>query len=199
MRYNAILLAGGLSTRMGQDKAMLSQSGVTLLQLAYNKITEVMKSMTDSHIAISGNYPEYFGITDLREKRGPIEGIWSCTRETKYNTAVLVFPVDMPLLMSKQFKLLFAQIEQEHLQDSGVEFIQFEDREMPFVFIYNKKTEKLLDAVRNQESNSKRSIRYFKLLLYGKVIVATELSHFINVNTPAEWKEVNNEASTKSE
>lgn len=190
MKHSAILLAGGLSSRMGQDKALLTQQGVTLLQSAYSKITEAMKFFSEARVIVSGNYPEYSGIADQIAKHGPIEGLWSCTRCLDYNSAVLVFPVDMPHLTPEQFKLLFAQIEQEHIiQQSDIEFVQFENWEMPFVFIYNSESEKILSTIRNYKDKSKRSIRCFKTQLRGKIIKAEDQYNFININTPAEWKE----------
>ena len=198
MKFKAILLAGGLSTRMGKDKAMLSLHGVTLLQSAYDKIAEVFKQSKDQ-ILVSGNYSDFDSITDIRPGNGPIEGIWSCTRTIEYDSAVLVFPVDMPLLTTSQFKVLFRQIMQEHNTGSSIELVQFENYEMPFVFIYNAKTEKILSAVRDKKSNSERSIRHFKSELHKTTIAESDFSYFINVNTPTEWEEVNDETSFECE
>lgn len=198
MKFNAILLAGGLSTRMGRDKAMLTQHGITLLHSAYSKATAALKPF-EGRVLVSGHYLDYSGIADIKTGRGPIEGIWSCTRKIECDSTVLVFPVDMPLLTTEQFKLLFELFEQECIQKSGVEFIQFKNWEMPFIFIYNAKTEKILGAIRDTEVGSKRSISYFKSQLCGKEMATIDFNSFINVNTPADWKEVSHETAFNSQ
>lgn len=195
MRFNAILLAGGKSSRMGQDKAKLMLQNVSLLQTTFTKLSKVLDSKSDSKVVVSGDYPEYQGIIDEKPTRGPIEGLWSCTRNMKYNSAVLVCPVDMPRLSIEQFQILFEEFEKNHNLNSEIQYIQFAGWELPCIFIFNEHSETILANVRDSEDTSKRSIKYFKSLMRGKFISAPKESTFMNVNTPDEWQEVNNEAT----
>lgn len=177
---------------MGRDKAMLLNNGVSLLKLSYDKARAALKDFNSTKVFVSGDYPEFNGVKDILPQRGPIEGLWSCSRYLGYETNVLVFPVDMPLLSQAHFKILF-----ESLVES--EFVQFEDYEMPFVFKFNSRTEKVLKAVRCSDSSSSRSIKNFKSLLQGKIVTLQEGPFFKNVNTPQDWNEVVNETAFKSQ
>jgi molybdopterin-guanine dinucleotide biosynthesis protein A len=199
MRFNAILLAGGRSSRMGRDKAMLILRNTTLLQTSYDKLSQVLASKSDSQVIVSGNYPEYQGIVDEKLTCGPIEGLWSCTRSMKSNSAVLVCPVDMPKLSIEQFVILFEEFEKEYALNPEIQYIQFADWEMPFVFLFNEQSDVILTKVRDSEESAKRSIKYFKSQLQGKSISTQKEVFFANVNTPDDWREVSGETSFKLE
>jgi molybdenum cofactor guanylyltransferase len=82
MQITGIIMAGGQSTRMGKDKALLQIDGITLLERA----TEICKPVS-SEILISSNNSEYekFGfqiIPDEIKNCGPLGGIYSCLKKS---------------------------------------------------------------------------------------------------------------------
>lgn len=93
---SVIILCGGQSRRMGQDKALLTLDGMTLLQHATTLASAVLGP---EHIAcrlfISRNQPGF--IQDQVPQAGPVGGISAALAHCTSRYA-LVLPVDMPLL-----------------------------------------------------------------------------------------------------
>jgi molybdenum cofactor guanylyltransferase len=83
MQITGIILAGGQSSRMGTDKAMLQIDGKTLMERAI----EICKPICHE-ILISSNNPKHenFGFTvipDEIKNCGPMGGIYSCLKNLK--------------------------------------------------------------------------------------------------------------------
>lgn len=183
METNAVLLAGGQSTRMGRNKALLEHNGSTLLTIAHNKLKTILGSA--GRVFVSGNYPGYFCIPDEIKENGPVEGVWSCTREMQFGIAVLVVPVDMPFIEIESLKTLI-----ECLQIGGTyQMAQYADFEMPFIFSFDKNTNAILTKVRNELNPSHRSFKMFKNQLRGHILPCMNPDSFKNINTPSEWAE----------
>jgi molybdenum cofactor guanylyltransferase len=92
MQITGIILAGGQSSRMGTDKAMLQIDGKTLMERAI----EICKPICQE-ILISSNSPKHknFGfavIPDEINNCGPMGGIYSCLNksETRWNFVISV-------------------------------------------------------------------------------------------------------------
>ena len=111
----AIILAGGPSSRMKQDKAKLvTPSGETLLQHAVNKATSSF-----SHVAISAPAKRYEiegtrFVEDMRSDLGPCAGIeaglhWAESMCSKW---LLSCPVDLPLMPISVLEKLIDAAEQ---------------------------------------------------------------------------------------
>ena len=96
------VLAGGQSSRMGQDKAMLPFKGETLLHHQVQLLRRIC-----SHVVVSGEYPGFDCIPDSVAKYGPISGIYSVAKRFQ-NTALLVVPVDMPQLTEEHLNRFLA-------------------------------------------------------------------------------------------
>lgn len=92
MQITGIILAGGQSSRMGTDKAMLRIDGKSLLE----KSLELCKPICHD-ILISSNNPKHrkFGFALIRDEIkncGPLGGIYSCLKksETDWNLVISV-------------------------------------------------------------------------------------------------------------
>jgi len=100
MRTAGWVLAGGASSRMGTDKALLNVEGRALVEIAANAVREAAGSAT-----IVGR-PEAFrdlgvaAIPDLREGAGPLGGIEAVLKssDAEWN---LVVACDMPRLRTE--------------------------------------------------------------------------------------------------
>jgi molybdopterin-guanine dinucleotide biosynthesis protein A len=96
-QVSGFVLAGGKSTRMGQDKARLQLNGRTLLEHALAALRAVCRSA-----AILGSHELYDGLAPVYEDIfpgcGPLGGIHAAlsSSQTEYN---LVIAVDTPFLM----------------------------------------------------------------------------------------------------
>ncbi|MCA0892903.1 molybdenum cofactor guanylyltransferase [Microbulbifer agarilyticus] len=103
IRVCPVVLAGGLSSRMGQDKALLKLSnGSTLLEHAKRQLELVDAPEGIEMMAplVSGRRPG--GIPDQVEAAGPLGGLQAIDQHLRQwelaCDALLVVPVDMPLL-----------------------------------------------------------------------------------------------------
>lgn len=99
----ALILAGGKSSRMGTDKALIKLGGVTMLQRAVSFwqntgiVDKVLISVgSENHFT---NLPEHTEpVSDLYEGKGPMVGILSAFEKTDADV-LYVSAVDMPNLM----------------------------------------------------------------------------------------------------
>lgn len=90
------VLAGGRSTRMGKDKALLRLGNKPLVQLAVEKLRCLAKEV---YVLANRHELESYGtlVADLHEGCGPLGGLEAALRNTP-NDWILVLPVDMPFV-----------------------------------------------------------------------------------------------------
>lgn len=90
------VLAGGRSSRMGQDKALLSLAGSPLIERAVRRLSRVAQQ-----VVIVGSRPDlaiYAPIVpDLREGQGPLAGVATAFSATE-SEWLLFIAVDMPFV-----------------------------------------------------------------------------------------------------
>ncbi|SNT01172.1 molybdopterin-guanine dinucleotide biosynthesis protein A/molybdopterin-guanine dinucleotide biosynthesis protein B [Granulicella rosea] len=95
-RVTGYVLAGGRSSRMGQDKALLQIDGETLLARAVAKLRDIC-----GDVYILGAYPAYADFAplapDLHPDCGPMSGLEAALAHCPSDWA-LVLPVDLPCL-----------------------------------------------------------------------------------------------------
>ncbi|WP_102795123.1 molybdenum cofactor guanylyltransferase [Bowmanella denitrificans] len=87
-----MVLAGGRSSRMGQDKAMMELGGQTLLARA----TMLLEHTGCDEVLVSRNQPGY--VQDLVCEAGPLGGIYTVLQQIPSRGGLLIVPVDMPAL-----------------------------------------------------------------------------------------------------
>jgi molybdenum cofactor guanylyltransferase len=92
------VLAGGLSSRMGQDKARLSVAGHTLLESALAKLRALALQGTPRIAGARPDLASFAPVTpDLHPGFGPLSGIEAALFASR-QPLNLFLPVDMPLL-----------------------------------------------------------------------------------------------------
>ena len=95
-RVGGYVLAGGRSTRMGRDKALLELAGEPLVRHAVRKLSRLTLE-----VHILSDRPELAGFAPLVPDRhqgcGPVGGMEAALTHTRHDW-VLVLPVDMPFL-----------------------------------------------------------------------------------------------------
>jgi molybdenum cofactor guanylyltransferase len=92
------VLAGGRSTRMGQDKALLSVAGRSLLDLALDKLRALPLAGAPRIAATRSDLSAHAAvITDLHPGCGPLSGIEAALAASARPLNVFL-PVDIPLL-----------------------------------------------------------------------------------------------------
>jgi molybdopterin-guanine dinucleotide biosynthesis protein A len=102
------VLAGGCSTRMGQDKALLSLAGLSLLDLALDKLRALPLAGAPRIAAARSDLSAHATvIPDRRPGCGPLSGIEAALAASA-QPLNLFLPVDIPLL-PPQFLLWMLQ------------------------------------------------------------------------------------------
>jgi molybdenum cofactor guanylyltransferase len=190
----ASVLAGGLSSRMGQDKSALLLQGKSLLDHALHLLQQLEPDL----ILVSGKPEHPLGIPDLLSPCGPPGALISImehldSRKALDGSPLLLIPVDMPLL---QLETLRAVLE----AGKDVAACHFEGEVFPCVI---KASPLLLAHLRDlltdasQQPIQKGSERSMKGILRWLQARSLPIPHayagqFRNVNTPKEWQALSN-------
>ncbi len=170
-----IVIAGGKSSRMGQNKALMNFKGKRLIDNAISVINPLVDT-----VIISSNdlLPDisYLQIQDKYTGIGPISGLYSCLLASN-SECNLIIPCDVPLVSAQFYEDLIDSIKGydaviPRLPDGKLE---------PLVAIYSKN---ILEIIHQQilEKNYKL-INLFSLIKV-KYIDVKDTSMFKNVNRP---------------
>jgi molybdopterin-guanine dinucleotide biosynthesis protein A len=169
MRFSAVILVGGRSTRMGRDKAFLEIGGQTLLA---GKIA-LAQDAGAAELFISGRAgTDYsaFGLPVLRDKfadAGPLAGIHAALLVTSH-PLVLVLAVDLATLTSPLVKIIVGEAH------SGMGVIPRCHGEIePLAAIYPKTATKICEQQLIAGCNSVKD--------FGSKCVAAGLAAFLNL------------------
>jgi len=186
----ASVLAGGLSSRMGQDKSALLLQGKSLLDHALHLLQQLQPEL----ILVSGKSEHPLGIPDLLPQCGPPGALFALLEHLDSlslldGSPLLLIPVDMPLLQLETLQAVLQAVRE-------VEACHFDGEVFPCIF---KASPRLLAHLRelyaqaNQQpiqKGSERSMKGILRWLQAKSLpVSPELARqFCNVNTPQEWQ-----------
>jgi molybdopterin-guanine dinucleotide biosynthesis protein A len=100
---DAFLLAGGRSSRMGRDKALLPVDGLTFLERVARAASPVARTITV--IGREGSFAGYRALPDLRPGLGPLAAIETALSSAT-TPAALVVACDLPLVSTALLELL---------------------------------------------------------------------------------------------
>lgn len=175
MNTIGVILAGGMSSRMGQDKALLKIKNASMLMRTYQLLRQT--SVSDVVICRNDNAPQH--IADIYPNKGPLAGIHSAAMRCP-NSNLLVVPIDLPLLDVSTLKRVL---------DSGEKFnrnTRFDAHCLPFYLCNTPSTRQILDySLRCTNNYSvKRFCSHFPLT---KLRLSRQSSLF-NSNTPDQWR-----------
>ena len=176
-RFSAAVLAGGLSSRMGRDKAALPFDGTTLLAFQVEKL----RALGIKDIMISGSERQIPGtrpISDVYPRKGPLGGIHACLAAAK-GAAVLFLGVDTPLIPPEALQTLLSAHE------NGVTLLQHGNRAEPLFGVYDCALAPLCEEILRTEHTG-----VWQLL--NRTAVKTlpfdgDETVFTNGNTPEEY------------
>lgn len=127
--YTLILLAGGKSSRMGENKAKLLYKGMTFTR---NLLTKA-EILGIENVLISGFEEDGFTtVWDIYPQRGPLGGIHACMKQTKTPFCV-VLPVDVPQIPVEVLEDLI------HFHETKVE-----NKKLPVLLKHGERRENLI-------------------------------------------------------
>lgn len=180
-KIGAIILAGGKSSRMGKDKALLAVNGKTLLQNALR----ICASFTPTLISSNNPKHQINGVKLVPDEflnSGPLAGIHSGLKHTTAHWN-LVLSVDSPQIQISTINALMENLS------SDKPVVAFCDQLHPLIGFYPKS---ILPFLSDYLRQGKRSVKGFLHENgYVQVDFSTELKNqFYNINTPQELQEI---------
>lgn len=185
-----VVFAGGLSSRMGRNKALLEYGGETLLARTCRLLTDagVVK------VLISGDVPGYESIADVLPRRGPPAALYSTVKhiektEGLQQQRLLVVPVDMPGLRPDTLQLL---VDADKKAGNSAKAVRFQDQVFPCLFRLSGSLVTLLEngfAV-EEEGGQRFSMKAILSACDAVELEVADLApeQFSNMNTPADWQ-----------
>ena len=198
-----LVLAGGQSRRMGQDKALMRYQGRTLIDNA----SLLLQSASCDKVLISRNAPGF--LNDRIEDAGPLSGVHAVldalSQSDNHNgnpCELLVLPVDMPQMTPELLRILVSRGREAE------KACYVENRFLPFFLPVAQNTQALLanylveqskrrvvgfleilNAVSLKEGDLKKTAR--KKESDNKKRLANMSNEdgveWLNVNTPGDW------------
>lgn len=182
-----VILAGGQSSRMGEDKALLSRNGQSMLQFNQSLLADA----NVNRIFVSRNQDD--GIKDVVADRGPLAGIYSSLlhiRENGGHQAALIVAVDMPMMSADLFKQLCI-----HGQQTGRPAC-FADNFFPLYLPINQAViDYLHQQLFSDEGNLK--VKWLIKAFDGDFIDHQHHNKLINTNTPQQWRQSQIDLATR--
>lgn len=182
-----VILAGGLSKRMGQNKALLPLNGIKIIQSISNVLTKLFKE-----VLIVTNSPEMYQFLPLQKVRdiipgsGALAGIHSALY---HSSAPYVFAVacDMPFLHKGLISYINSVREDYDIvvpvSSFGLE---------PLHALYSTTTFEVIDKA--LKKGQKQIVSVFDRLRVKRVFpdkiaqIDPEFKSFWNLNTPEDYK-----------
>ena len=180
-QLSMVVLAGGLSSRMGQDKSDLLYKKKTFLEIQIEK----GKQLGIEDILVSGYRGEKCQeriVKDRYEKRGPLGGLEATLRECK-NKKCLVLSVDCPLVPVEEIRKMIRKSRDSRFKAT---IIRHGEKEEPLMGVYDVS---LADGMENEILHEKGSVFAFLRRTTYDIYDSDGLDdYFRNVNNKTEYE-----------
>ncbi|MEV5109588.1 molybdenum cofactor guanylyltransferase [Bacillus sp. LBA3-1-1.1] len=198
-KHTGIVLAGGMSSRFGEPKALAIWKGTTFVE----HIVKVMESILQDVVVISH--------TDIKERverlvqvpviedmshykgNGPLAGIIS-GMEYIDSDWYIIMPCDAPNVSNEWITILLEQTSDEY--DAIVPII--EGRKQPLLAAYHRRVKGKIDKLLQEE---KRSMGQLLIQCNVKYVAGEEVqantAWFMNVNTKDEYVQAQKDLSNE--
>jgi molybdenum cofactor guanylyltransferase len=177
-----VVLIGGKSSRMGQDKAMLLLGDRPLYKIAAEKIAPFCDNIylsANQDQTTRGPY-EYPVIQDTFEAEGPVGGIVSSHRCIK--DTLLIISCDLPLITDDEITALIHKHKEK--KDCTMFYNVFSGYYEPMLSIWDVR---ILDMLEKYFLSGGRSLQYFLELHHVDKNEPSSLQNFTNINTVDDW------------
>lgn len=178
--FVGVVLAGGKSSRMGQDKALLTLNDRSML----DRSIELLKQLGASEVIVCRNDGEPGSVPDVYPNLGPLSGVHSAIHTTEL--PLMLIPVDMPLLdIDNLSPILLNGLKTKRP-------CYYENQPMPAFIPNNTEARAYLECCLSNFTGDKSmlSLKRFLQQQQGVTLVAKDKSKLINVNTPEQFSDV---------
>lgn len=179
---SACVLAGGKSSRMGRDKAVLSLNGLTMLEYQINKL----RRLGFPQVLVSGDYPRAseIAVRDIFPDCGPLGGIYSSLVSCRHNMCFFL-SVDCPLLPEPEILKL---VEQHIKSPNHITVLSHSGGIEPLIGVYGKEA---AEPARRLISRGDFKVRkLFELCPTGMYNYSGPEELLINCNSQADFEQI---------
>ncbi len=186
---SALILCGGLSSRMGTDKGLKEDRGIPWAQLLYNCLSSLniptfLSVRLEQQELYSQRLPNIPLVVDgsLKQINGPVRGIISAHRKIPQQH-LLVVPCDMPRLNVKAFTLWLEEFRKRY----ATVISRAEQRIQPLCSIYRNEDLTQLDNLYQQRRLTDQSMNAIvknHLRAHFLDIPEAIVAQYKNFNTP---------------
>ena len=176
---SGIILAGGRSSRMGQDKARLPLIGETMLQRQIRKL----QALGIEDILISGTEaPEGArSVLDIYPGRGPLGGLHACLQAAE-NPCCLVLSVDVPLIPAATLDRLCRS------HKTGITVLSHDGCDEPLVGVYDKHLYAQIEPLIKEQGAPVRKLA--QLTSWNRCSYLGPDAYLHNCNTPEDYLKI---------
>ncbi len=177
-----IVLAGGLSSRMGSDKAQLMRQQQKMIDFSQQRLQQAGVDQ----VVISG---DKYGVPDRYKNAGPLSGVYSVLSQHACS-AVIILPVDLPLITVDAIKQL------KHMGQLTQKACFYQNHAIPMYLPINSFTELFFTNAFDHFSGKGPSVRALLDKVPHQALPLTDERILMNTNTPQEWQQAQHILST---
>jgi molybdopterin-guanine dinucleotide biosynthesis protein A len=196
--HYSILLAGGKSSRMGEDKAQLQIAGESFFQRGL----KLLKASGSELVLVSGReaQADSISVPDIISQAGPPGGLYSCLSYLSSigkldDSPLLIMPLDMPFLDELVLQTLL-----DNMPGEGA--CHYAGEVLPCVVRASADLHQHLDKLftESHELGGKRSMRAILEFCNSKILPSSLFSKtvFENINTMQDYEKSLNNFQKKS-
>ena len=183
MKIGCVILAGGKSSRMGTDKALLKYQGNTILSHLQQTFQNFEERLLSRNLT-SSTCDNWIQISDLHQGIGPMGGIHSALTYAQ-SDALVVCACDTPYITQA---LIDKLIQTYHGED--VLLVKTSDERLhPLCGIYHKRILPSLES--HIKDGHYRLMKWIETLHYSIIpLDEDESALLVNFNTPEDYETI---------
>lgn len=185
-----IILSGGKSSRMGENKSFLKIQNETIIE----RIVKLMKSIFDEVMIVTNSPDEYkfLGLPlykDIYKNKGPLGGIHSGLTHSK-SEKNFVISCDVPLMTEEMIEYIV-----EYKSDKTIKFCNAAGYHQPLAGVYSKSLIVEIEKLISGGDVPDKSFHHFLKMVEAETICPESLPFykheiFFNVNNPKDYEEI---------
>jgi len=192
------VLAGGKSSRMGKDKALLPFLGIPLIERIVSRLC-----LITGEVIVATDNPDLYSsydwkiVVDEVKETGPLAGIYASFKAASF-PLVAVVACDMPFVSEMLFKILMREC-QDKKTDAAVPASPRGLEPMHAVFCKESCLPIIKESFDTGELEIKKWINKLNLLVLGRDEVSQidpNFAMFVNVNTQEEYTRAEQNSQT---
>jgi len=180
-----VILAGGKSSRMGEEKATLLRNNESMLTYTHR----ILKNTGVDRVTVSG---DKYDVSDIYPNLGPLSGIFSVLK--KYQPeAMLIVPIDLPFIDEETLKPLMVMGASNQLACS------YDEHSLPLYLPNSGYLDLWLTNRLKQNSIKGPSFKELFAAIPSHKMKLANHKALTNCNTPAQWQLANQQIESNNE